>query len=147
MKRLGKVLRLSSAEQRLLIKAALLLGIIRLGLGVLPFKTLRRLLAKLTATPHMGWRKIDRSSAERVTWAVEVAARHLPWVGSCLTQALVAQVLLARRGHSALLRIGVVRGEEGKLEAHAWLESRGKVVIGGSQLLERYTPLVALEKA
>jgi hypothetical protein len=53
-------------------------------------------------------------------------------------------VLLARRGHPALLRIGVLKGEEGRLEAHAWLESKGRIVIGGSEL-ERFTPLVALE--
>ena len=64
--------------------------------------------------------------------------------GNLFEPALDTQVLLSRRGHPTLHHIGVAKGEEGCLEAHAWLESRGKVVIGGSEL-ERYTPLLALE--
>jgi hypothetical protein len=54
-------------------------------------------------------------------------------------------VLLARHGHPALVRIGVVRGEGGGVQAHAWVESEGAVVIGGAEL-DRYTPLAGLEK-
>jgi hypothetical protein len=137
-------MRLPAAERWLLVKAALLLAAIRLGLGLLPFHTLRRLVAEVAEAPT-GWlQEADRSSADRIVWAVEAAGRHLPGAGTCLTQALAAQVLLARRGHPGLLHIGVVKGEEGKLEAHAWLESRGRIVIGGSEL-ERFTPLVTLE--
>ena len=74
----------------------------------------------------------------------EVAGRHLPGAGTCLTQALAAEVLLRRQGYPSLLHIGVLRGEEGQLEAHAWLKSGDKVVIGGGEL-ERYTPLALLE--
>jgi hypothetical protein len=144
MKRLHTFLRLSAPERQLLIKAALLLAAIRLGLGLLPFHTLRHLLAKVAEAPT-GFRETDRSSADRIAWAVEAAGRHLPRAGTCLTQALAAQVLLARRGYPALLRIGVVKSEEGRLEAHAWLESRGRIVIGGSGL-ERYIPLGALRR-
>jgi hypothetical protein len=144
MKRPLKFMRLPAAERWLLVKAALLLAAIRLGLGLLPFQTLRRLLGKVTEAPT-GWlQEADQSSADRVVWAVEVASRYLPAAGTCLTQALVAQVLLARRGHPGLLHIGVVKGEEGQLEAHAWLESGGRIVIGESEL-DRYTPLAALE--
>ena len=110
---------------------------------MLPFHILRRLLAKMAEAPT-GSQKIDQSYADKVAWTVEVTGRYMPGVGTCLTQALTARVLLARRGHPALLRIGVVKGEEGQLQAHAWLESGGRVVIGGSEL-ERYVPLVALE--
>jgi len=73
-----------------------------------------------------------------------VAGRHLPGAGTCLTQALAAHVLLRRQGYPTLLHIGVLRGEEGRLEAHAWLKSGDKVVIGGGEL-ERYTVLALLE--
>jgi hypothetical protein len=138
-----KFLRLPSAERWLLVRAAVLLVVIRLGLGLLPFHTFRRLLAKL-ATASAGVQKTDPSFEERVGRAVGVASRHSLGTGTCLSQALAAQVLLTRRGHPALLRIGVLRGQEGQLVAHAWLEGRNRVVVGGSEL-ERYTPLVALE--
>jgi Transglutaminase-like superfamily len=144
MKRLRRFLHLPSAERRLLVEAALLLGAIRVGLWLLPLQTLRSLLAKLTAALGR-LQEADRSSADRVVWAVQAVSRYAPTVGTCLTRALAGQVLLTRRGLPAILHIGVVKGEEGQLEAHAWLESEDKVVIGGTEL-GRYTPLVALEE-
>ncbi len=141
---LYKFLGLPSAERWLLLKAALLLLGIKLGLWLLPFQTLRRFLDGLAQAPVKP-REAKQFSAERIAWAVEVAGRRLPVARTCLTQALAAQVLLARRGHPALLHIGVTRAQEKEeFEAHAWLESRGEVVIGRYKL-ERYTPLVALE--
>ena len=149
MQRLRKFLRLPVGEQLLLIKASLLLVVIRLGLRLLPFRTLRRLLTKATQAPPRLQQKADRFCADRVARAVAVASHHVPAVGNpaetCLTQALATQVLLTRRGHQTSLQIGVARGEENQFQAHAWLECGGKVVIGGSEL-ERYTRIVALER-
>jgi len=83
-------------------------------------------------------------SADRVAWAVEMASRCTPGAKSCLTQALAAQVLLDRRGYPALLHIGVAKGEQGRFQAHAWLESKGTVVIGGSEQ-EPFTLLASLK--
>ncbi len=143
MKHLRKFLRLPVAERRLLVKAALLLVAIRLGLWLLPFRTLRRLLARATETSV----KADkvRPSTDSIIWTVGVASQYMHGFGTCLTQALAAQVLLARRSIPSLLHIGVLRDERGRLQAHAWLESGGKVVIGEHEI-ERYTPLVALDK-
>ncbi len=143
MRRLRKLLRLPAAERWLLLKAALLLGGIRLGLTLLPFQTLRRFLDKLAESP-IASRKTEPLSAERIIWAVESAGRYMPCARTCLTLALAAQVLLVRCGHPAQIHIGVVREEGEKFLAHAWVESGGKVVIGGHEL-ERYTPLVTLE--
>jgi len=74
MKRLNKFLRLTRSERRLLLSAALLLGAIRLGLWLLPFQTLRRLLVRLTAADC----KAARVSVGRVVWAVEVVSRFAP---------------------------------------------------------------------
>jgi len=56
---------------------------------------------------------------------------------------MALQYLLRRDGHPALMHIGVNKDEMGKLKAHAWVESRGKVLIGGSNL-SSYTRLLAL---
>jgi len=53
-------------------------------------------------------------------------------------------VLLTRRGYPTLLHIGVVRGKQEEFQAHAWVVTEGKVVIGGSEL-GRYAPLAVLE--
>jgi hypothetical protein len=80
-------------------------------------------------------------SAQDVTWAVRRVSRAVPGA-TCLTQALAAQVLLSRRGYASRLRIGVARAADNGLRAHAWLESDGVVVFGGSGF-EAYTPLSA----
>ena len=143
MQRLSNFYRLPAIERWLLVKAALLLVATRVALGLLPFRTLRDLSAKVAA-PHR-LRETDSLSTEAVVWAVEVAAKYMPgFFGTCLTKALTTQVLLSRRGHSALLRIGVVRSEEGGFEAHAWVESEGKVVTGGTGL-ENFIPLAVFK--
>ena len=142
---LRKFLRLSAAERQLLIKTALLLEVIKLGMWLLPFRILRCLLARMAAgTAPARLRHADHPSVDRITWAVETASRRTPGLKTCLAQALAAQVLLTRRGYPALLRIGVAKGERQQLQAHAWVESEGKIVIGGSEL-ERYTPLAVLK--
>ena len=144
MKRLRKFMRLPAAERRLLMKAILLLCAVKVGLGLLPFQTLRRLLANLAVLP-VGLRDVeDPRSIERIVWAVELAGRLAPRASTCLTQALTAQVLLLRRGHPALVHIGTVKGESGEFQAHAWVESGGEVLIGGHEL-EQYSPLAILE--
>jgi len=143
MKRLHKFLRLPGVEQRLLLKATLLLGTVRLGLWILPFETLRRLLVSFSEAPAR-LRDADQSSLGEVTWAVETAGRCLPGAATCLTLALTAQVLLLRRGHGAVIHIGITKGGGERFLAHAWVESEGKVVIGGHEI-ERYTPLASLE--
>jgi len=49
---------------------------------------------------------------------------------TCLPQALAAEALLKRGGLPADLRIGVMKGASGKLLAHAWVESDGRIVVG-----------------
>jgi hypothetical protein len=145
MKRLRKFLHLTSGDRRLLVNTALLLGAIRLGLRLLPFRTLQRVLIRLAHAPA-GSHGTKQSSVDRLVWAVSVASHYVP-KATCLTQALAAQVLLGRRGYLTQLRVGVAKDEEGQLEGHAWLESQGKVIVGGGELT-RYTllPDMGLER-
>jgi hypothetical protein len=58
----------------------------------------------------------------------------------------VADALLARSGHPAELRIGVVKTAAGGLQGHAWVESNGRVVVGNLPDLSSYTPFPPLPK-
>lgn len=129
-------------DQYLLLKAVLLVMGIRLGLWLLPFQQLRRILAKATR-PLARLQALGQSPGQ-IVWAVKVASRYLP-AATCLTQALATQLLLVRRGYPAHLRIGVAKDENGQLAAHAWVESQGRIVIGGLENLTQYTPLPPLE--
>jgi hypothetical protein len=74
------------------------------------------------------------------------AARFVPGA-TCLPQALAAEAILRRQGHPADLRLGVKRGDDG-VEAHAWVESYGRVIVGeGDGALDRFEPLEASDPA
>lgn len=143
MKRLREFWRLPPSYRRLLITSLLLLGIVRVGLWLLPFHTLRRLLAH-TTRQVTGTQRGDRVSINQVARAVTIASRYVP-AATCLTQALATQVLLSQRGHPASLRLGVARSDVGEFQAHAWVECQGKIVIGGAQPLSRFTPFPPLD--
>jgi hypothetical protein len=143
MKRLHNFCRLPSRYRHLFVTSLLLLGMVRLGLWLLPFQTFRRLLAQLTQA-RAALQEGDHAAIQQVVWAVTMASQYVP-AATCLTQALTTQVLLSRRGHPASLRIGVARGDAGGLQAHAWVECQGKIVIGGAQALSRFTPFPALD--
>ena len=128
-------------DRMLLAEAALLLLLFRAGLVVLPFAWLRRLFDRPAPGPH---RAVD---AERVAWAVRALTRRTPGPTTCLAQALTVRALLLRHGHAPLLRIGVRRpGTGATLEAHAWVECDGHVVIGALPDLAEYAVLAAAER-
>ena len=132
MRRLRSFLQLSPTDRGLLISATVLLVTARLALWVSPLRVVRAFVARLAGSgeliPHGG----ERFPVARIVWAVETAGRHLP-ACTCLSKALVAQSLLWRHGYSTKLQIGVVKGSERSIKAHAWLEHDGMVVIGGPE--------------
>lgn len=84
----------------------------------------------------------DAPPLQRILWAVEAVVPRLFRTRPCLTQALTARVLLAQRGVQTHLRLGVARRpDDGRLQAHAWLERNGYVLTGGDDGPEHYIPL------
>ena len=79
--------------------------------------------------------------------AIERVGHGLFPKSPCLTQAIVVQRLLRKKGHASDLRIGVRKGTGQPLEAHAWVEYRGAVVIGARGLSEEHTRLPSLAPA
>jgi hypothetical protein len=142
MKSLWKLFRLESSERRFLLRTAFVVWVARLGLWVVPLTTLRRAVAKLTPPEPISLE--SSAKIEKIVWAVTVASHYVP-AATCLTQALAGQILLAQHGEPAVLQIGVAKNEMGKLVAHAWVESRGRIVIGDSRELLRYTRLPSLK--
>ena len=145
MRRLRRFLARPAADRRLLIEASLYLGVLRLGLKLLPFQTLLTLLNLMPRT-RLAPLPLDPRCAERLAWAIGTAGPYFVGSRPCLPQALAAQLLLVRRGFPARLHLGVIKGDQGEVQAHAWMETDGRVVVGGSLAeLARFTPLLALD--
>ena len=144
MSRLRKFLRAPSSDKGRLGRTWLLLAGVRLGLWLLPFSTLRRILARWMAAPTELPANGSEEEVAKVIWAVKNCSRLVPGA-SCLTQALAAKVLLTRLGQATSLRIGVAKNAQGRFQAHAWVERDGRILIGGVRNLRRYTALPPLE--
>jgi len=112
------------------------LASVRLGLRLTTFRRLRDSVGRIARS--RGSPDPTPGEADRIGWAVGSAARFLP-DATCLPQALAAEAILRRRGHPADLRLGVTRDANG-VEAHAWVESYGRVIVGDGEL-ERFEPL------
>jgi hypothetical protein len=125
---------LDCRDRWLVVEAIILIGIVQAGIRALRFSMLRRLLA--------GAKRVRSGAQEpqaRIGWAVDAAARLIPG-RSCLSDALVADVMLCRRGYQSTLRLGVRKRHHGNgaVEAHAWVECDGSIVAGRLETLDEY---------
>lgn len=138
----------SLSDQRRLVTVLMLVCSVRLGLSLLPFRLVERMLRKLVEPASTAARSRARDSEVNrcVVSSVRRVSRYVPGA-SCLTQALAAQVLLARRGEFANLRIGVTRDDKGEFRAHAWIESNGKIILGRRRDLHNYSVLNTSRKS
>lgn len=114
------------ADRSALARAWVVLAGTRTLLWLLPFERVASLIPMRTTDAH-GFP--DWIQAGRLSWAVHVASRYVP-VATCLSQAMALQILLHREGIGAELKIGVAKDKQGGVAAHAWVESRGRVLIG-----------------
>lgn len=119
----------------LLSTTVILLVLSRVALPVFGFETTKRLVASSTK-----WCPPYRTQLEpdRISWAVNGVSSRLPLSFTCLMKALVGQSLFAANGHQSALQFGVAKDSDDELQAHAWVERGGSVVIGELHDLSKY---------
>ena len=142
--RLRKAGQLSAREWLLLLQAGGWLVVVDLGLRMVAVKRLIGFLqgrAGVTDSARPAAPDSGGLAPDRVAYLVERVARAYPFAPTCLKKALVLYALLKRRGVDVKLIIGATKTDR-KLDAHAWLEHQGRVLIGGPA--ERYEPLCTL---
>ena len=128
--------RLSGRRQRLLFEAAATLIAVSVALRVLPFRRVIRLGA-------VSVRGRSEDAAEDCIWAMEAAARRLPWPIVCIQKGIAGQRLLRRHGIDAKLHYGIANpADRPKLEAHVWVTVGGEPVIGGTEA-RAFAPVAA----
>jgi hypothetical protein len=148
--RLRSFARLPRGERGLALRAIGWLVVVRAGLVLVSFTTLRsftRRGVRPAQTPRAEWPMLARRAVLR-------ASRSLPGT-TCLAQSLVAERLLRAGGCDARLSIGVAAAviaggstdsRRRSLDAHAWVESGG-VLVTGDDPHERYELLASFESA
>jgi hypothetical protein len=139
---LRKFIRLSPADRALFLEAFALLLQLRLMMWLLPFPTMKRIVARMQRV-NPSAEEADWTRIRQIVEPVKVMSRFVPRA-TCLTQALAAQILLARRGHSSNLKIGVLRNGSGQIDAHAWVQIQERVLIGNRHDLSQFVLLPSL---
>ncbi len=77
--------------------------------------------------------RTDDETADQIGWAVEAAARRLPWRPLCFERGLAAHMMLRRRGRPSILHYGA--RSDGSLgpSAHVWVRLGARDVVGGEE--------------
>lgn len=118
----------ASPAGRLDVLAVAWVAAIRASLTLLPLPRVRALVAWAARVARRAPRGAG-PDPRSVGQAVKRATRAVPRA-TCLVQALAAQGLLARHGLDGELHLGAMHSPEGGLDAHAWVECDGHVIVG-----------------
>jgi hypothetical protein len=118
----------STSGWRLLIGASLVQVVTACALRAMSLPRLRLLLARLRPLATI----LLRGSDERVIWAIEASGRRLGALSTCLVRAIAVDMCLGTAERPLRLTIGVKRELVGDLQAHAWVDDRDRILIGGS---------------
>ena len=114
-------------RRRLLVRALVTLTFASLAVAFLPFR-------HAINFGSMAPKRRTELDPEDCVWAIEAAARRLPWPTVCIHRGLSVQRLLRQAGVDAVLHYGARRSPDtGMLESHVWVSVDGRTVIGGEE--------------
>jgi hypothetical protein len=131
LRRIQSFLQRPAAERRLCLRTWCFLLAVRAALACSSYPRVRAWFERRNARERPA--ASARPSRSLLAWSVRTAGRYVPSSRPCLTQALVLDSYLRRWEYPSRIAIGVARGSRGELEAHAWVESDGVVVLGGEE--------------
>ncbi len=119
---LRKFIGLPATDRRLLASA--IVSVIKARI-VVTFVPVRKILQPVPL-------RIDAVLGDpaRISWAVETAGRIVPSGRNCLVRAIAGREMLARRGFSSQIRLGIAKKSPDILKGHAWLECGDKIITG-----------------
>ena len=134
-----KFLQLEEKKKILIIKATLLLLVVRLWLYFFSFKSIYNFIRKERKNNDLNTN--NTISKTEVIWSVEATSNHLPFISTCLIKALAAYILLSNYNHQSNIKIGITKPKNNILDAHAWIESNGEIIMGKNYKLPEYKEL------
>jgi transglutaminase superfamily protein len=123
--RLRRFRALEQPAQKLFLSAALLLPFVSLQLKIRGFVATRAMLESRLKTRELTQDNAGIEARTARTVRMVLAAKRYAWgKASCLEESIVLWYLLGRQGIESALRIGI-RKDDGKFDAHAWVERDG----------------------
>jgi hypothetical protein len=141
---IGRCLRLSWADWRLLADAGMVLIAVRVALWALPWDRAIGLVRSVRISSPVRLDGRGSPSIERLEWSVRNASLLVPY-GTCLTQALALHRLLCRAGYPSSIQIGVAKRPGQQLLSHAWVEHEGHPLLDSVGGLAEYSRLLRID--
>jgi len=142
-KRFRTVLALSREERSLFRKAFLLLLRVRLRILLTSFPRVIAWVRRQTPAVAEDRRISD---PERLSWMIESTGYAFPRLYKCLPRALAGFILIRSCGWEVTLKIGARRRRPDlPMEAHAWLEREGEILIGELFGMEKFAVFETFE--
>src|SRR5690348_3441987 len=125
----AKLLQLPMRDRILLAEAVTDMGIAALAVAVLPFRTLAALASRTPHTPFASGQEIP-TLVDGVRWAVEAAARRVPWRAKCFEQCLGAHLMLGGGGVPCVLWYGGAHRGASEMAVYVWVRDGVLDVVG-----------------
>ncbi len=120
---------ISWSDRGLFIEAVWLSFWARLTVVALPWSFVVHWMGEpLKIAPSGG--DVDPVLLQRVGRTVRRVERRVPWQSKCLIQAMSAKTMLARRGISGTIYLGLLRVDDEEFKSHAWLRCGTRFVTG-----------------
>jgi hypothetical protein len=116
------------------LEAFLSLAAARIAVSRIPFRRIAPGLGRRMAESPETTSTNQQARVAAIGWSLRSAARVAPWHSTCLVQALAGKWMLRRRRLASTLYLGVDRGVENWLDAHAWLRYGSQILTGGGNL-------------
>lgn len=123
------------------VVAFFLIGVVRFGILVLPFKHIAPMLGKKNIMNTPDVERGALTKAAKIGFVVESIGRFTPWTSKCLDRAITAQLLLRIFAIPSTLYLGMSKDESNELIAHAWLRC-GKLIITGASESENFKSIM-----
>lgn len=114
------------------IKAYIYTGIARGFILFVPFNKLSKRMGKQKTESVEDVDINTYRMAKRIGWIVIKASKMTPWQSKCLVQALTAQRMLKSKGVPTTIYLGVKKGKDNTMLAHAWVRCGRYVITGGA---------------
>jgi hypothetical protein len=134
-KKIKLFVQLDHKEMLLFLEAFFTLAVMRLAMLLFSFQQMTRSLEQKSdkySVTLLPYSTIQNSLI--ISRVICRAANNTPWESACLLQSLCAWRMLQRRGIPGVFYLGVMttKNSDKKMKAHAWSESGGKILTGGS---------------
>jgi hypothetical protein len=132
---LSSGLKMQSGDWRAAAAALLLVPTFHVLVRTVGFARLNRRLERRRSVK----RGEPTAAAEQCAAAIRRVKRYSPLRGNCLSQSIALAWMLRGRGITPDLRLGA-RLNQSNLEAHAWVEWRGRVLNDTVSVSARFAP-------